>query len=262
MAGSFFSLVTGEHFTTRNTFLATTVGSSSWTVPSGVTSVIVEAWGAGGGSMGQDNTIGAAAGGAYASSLLKVSAGNIIYYNVGTGGTGGQASGSSGGDSWAQLNTNAVPTSATAGVRAIGGQGAPVASPNNSNQTASIGNIIYYGGAGGTAAEGGGGASGSPFGKGSNGNNGLGGKGGDAFRAGLGGSAGDVNFNGGDGISNPDGGGGGGGSYNYIGGNGGIPGGAGGAGYATSSVTTSSGINTNSHGYGGDGGRGQIRIRW
>jgi hypothetical protein len=266
MAGSFFSLVTGEHFTTRNTFLATTVGSSSWTVPSGVISIIVEAWGAGGGAMGQDNTLGAAAGGAYASSLLKVSPGNIIYYNVGTGGTGGQSSGGTGGDSWAQLNVNAIPNLATAGVRATGGKGAPFAFPNNSNQTASIGNIIYYGGAGGSgAAEPGGGASASSFGQGINGSSSQGGTGGASPRAGSGGiGTQSSSYDAQDGYSNLEGGGGGGGNYWNAGGMGGIPGGGGGPGYGLRiGSTTGGGTNTNTvHGYGGDGGRGQIRIRW
>ena len=243
--------------------LITTTGSCTFTVPSNVTSMKIEVWGAGGGSMGQDNTTGAGAGGAFALSNISTTPNSILYISVGAGGIGSQLSGTAGGDTWVNLN-NSAPTDSSTGALAKGGPGAPVASPNNSTQRAlSIGTTIYIGGAGGTGAEGGGGAGASSFGNGGNGAVGNGGAGGSSPSAGAGGSAGGTTLNGGDGISNVEGGGGGGGSYNNRGGMGGAPGGAGGAGYTNSSVNPSSGVNTNTvHGYGGDGGRGQVRLTY
>lgn len=69
-----------QTFTTSGTFI----------VPAGVTSVIVEAWGAGGSAGGWDNVYGGGSqgggGGAYSRSLLTVSPGNSYNYSVGTGG--------------------------------------------------------------------------------------------------------------------------------------------------------------------------------
>jgi hypothetical protein len=245
--------------------LVTSTGSYSYTVLGGVTSLTVEAWGGGGGSMGQDNTTGAGAGGAYARSIISVIGGQTIYVFVGAGGIGSQTGGTNGTNSWVNGIANSAPTSSTNGVVAVGGQGAPFASPNNSTQLANcIGTTIYIGGAGGTGAEGGGGGAAGPLGNGVAGSPGSGGAGGAGNNGsgGAGGSAGGTTLNGGDGISNVEGGGGGGGAYNNKGGMGGVPGGAGGAGYSTSSSPPASGVNTNSHGYGGDGGRGQVRISW
>lgn len=69
----------------------TTVGAGTWTSPSNVSSVIVEAWG-GGGAGGQRSTSGAAGGGgggAYAKSTVAVSPSTGYDYYVGTGGTTG-----------------------------------------------------------------------------------------------------------------------------------------------------------------------------
>lgn len=242
----------------------TTVGPGSFIVPEGVTTLKVESWGGGGGSMGQDNTQGASSGGAYARSNITVTPGQTVYFYVGTGGLGGQSAGLAGGNSWVNSSTNSAPSANTAGVKAVGGSGAPVAAPNNGTQLAnSVGEIIYIGGAGGGGYEGGGGGAASSQGNGNAGANGNGGIGGNAGTGGgAGGSAGSTTNNGGDGISNVEGGGGGGGSYNHRGGMGGAPGGAGGAGWSTGSVAPTSGVNTNPHGYGGDGARGQVRISW
>jgi hypothetical protein len=243
--------------------LYTSTGASTFSVPVGVTSVLVEAWGAGGGSMNADNTTGAGAGGAYVSSILPVTPSSTIYLSVGTGGTGGTA-GAPGQGSWVNTLSNAIPSSSNTGIFAVGGLGAPFAGPNNSTQTAMcIGQTINIGGAGGYGvAEPGGGASGSKYGPGGNGaNNQSGSTGGSAVGAGAGG-AGASSTDGADGISNVEGGGGGGGSYNYIGGMGGLPGGAGGPGYGTTHVTPAVGVNTNPHLNGGNGGRGQVRITY
>lgn len=242
--------------------LITTVGAGSTVVPAGKTSAIVEAWGAGGGSLGNDSTTGASSGGAYTKSTISVTAGSTLYYTIGTGGVG--PSGTAGGITWVNKASNAAPTVDTDGCKAAGGSGAGVAAPNNSTQAAnSIGTTKYIGGAGGGGAEGGGGGSAGPLGNGivgANGNGGAGGAG-NAGSGGAGGSAGGSSNAGGDGTSNVEGGGGGGGSYNNAAGNGGSPGGAGGSGYS-SGGTVVSGVNTNTKGQSGDGGRGQVRISY
>ena len=240
--------------------LYTSTGSSTFSVPSGVTSILVEAWGAGGGSMGQDNTAAGGAGGAYSSSTLPVTPSSTVYLSVGTGGLGSQTSGAPGQGSWVNTVSNSIPSSVNTGIFAVGGLGAPFASPNNSTQTAlCIGQTVNIGGQGGTVSDSGGGASGSKYGPGGAGDSSR--NGGSAVGAG-GGGAGASSTSGSDGTSNIEGGGGGGGSFNYSGGQGGLPGGAGGGGYGSSLVTPSSGVNTNPHGYGGDGGRGQVRITY
>jgi hypothetical protein len=249
--------------------LITSTGAGSTVVPSGKTSAKLEAWGAGGGSMGGDNNQGSGAGGAYASVTFNVTAGSTIYYNVGAGGIGGSTSGGTGGDSWVNISTNSVPGSSSQGCKAVGGLGAPTSKPNNSGQSSScIGTTIYIGGSGAaTGPESGGGGAASSLGNGQQGISGNGTNGGNAGTGGgLGGTGGGTSYAGQDGVSSVEGGGGGGGSYNYRGGNGGAPGGAGGMGWSSGGTVISggnnSGVNTNNHGGGGDGARGQVRITY
>ena len=72
----------------------TTPGSSTWTAPTGVTSVQVECWGPGGaGSQGNATNFtgrGGGGGGGYAKrNALAVTPGNVYNYTVGGGGTDG-----------------------------------------------------------------------------------------------------------------------------------------------------------------------------
>lgn len=68
-----------------------TAGSGSWTVPAGVTSVVIKLWGGGGGSGGDGYSQGGGGGGggAYASKTLSVSGGQVLNFTVGSGGTAG-----------------------------------------------------------------------------------------------------------------------------------------------------------------------------
>ncbi len=135
--------------------------SGNFTVPSGVTSITVECWGAGGGGgrSTSDNTgRGGGGGGAYASSVLTVSPGAVIAYSVGAGGTGGNLT--------AAQNTGGTTSFGTTLVVAVGGGGVA----NNSNTAGTggaaascTGTITFSGGngvagSGGTAGAGGGGA--------------------------------------------------------------------------------------------------------
>jgi hypothetical protein len=243
-----------------NSTVITTVGAGSVSFGAG-SQIVIECWGGGGGSMGQDNSIGAGAGGAYAKTTISQASAFTLYYSVGGGGIGSSGFGSSGEQTWARIDTNSPPSNTTEGALADGGAGSGFTGPNNSNQLAnSIGDVIYIGGYGGYfGAENGGGGSASSLGDGNPGDSGNGANGGAAGSGGgAGGAGGGFGNSGEDGISNVEGGGGGGGAYNYQGGMGGIPGGAGGMGWSVGGSPIQ-GVNTNPHGYGGDGGRGQIR---
>ena len=61
--------------------------SDTFTVPSGVNSVIVELWGAGGGGLSTWSSSGGGGGGGYGKSGVSVTSGQKYYVTVGTGGT-------------------------------------------------------------------------------------------------------------------------------------------------------------------------------
>ncbi len=154
--------------------LFTTPGSQTWTVPAGVTSIIVE--GIGGGQAGFDSTatVGGSGGiaGSYCKSVISVSAGQTIYLYVGSAGASNGATGS---DSWANAVANAAPGLSANGILAIGG---------NSGST-NVGSTINAGGAAGSQGGvanpsygGGGGGAGGHLGAGSSGGNASGGAGG------------------------------------------------------------------------------------
>ncbi len=135
----------------------TFTSSGTFIVPAGVTSIMVECWGAGGGgsTITKNNRRGGGGGGgAYASSMVSVIPGNSYGVVVGTGGSAS----SSGGNS--SFNTNTVVAAGGSGGtnnNATGGAGGAVA--------ASTGTIRYQGGnganGGGTYSGGGGGGAGS-----------------------------------------------------------------------------------------------------
>jgi 6-phosphogluconolactonase (cycloisomerase 2 family) len=132
------------------TLLGTTVGNGSIVVPANVTTMVLEAWGAGGGSAGLNRRgTDTAAGGAFATSVVNVTPGQTVFFSIGAGGTGGSTVGGAGTQSWINVGSNSVPVSNTTGVRAAGGAGSGVAFPNNSTQLAnSVGTVINIGGAG------------------------------------------------------------------------------------------------------------------
>jgi uncharacterized repeat protein (TIGR02543 family) len=91
-----------------------TNGTFSWTVPAGVSQIMVKAWGGGGAGGGSNNYTlcqgaggGGGGGGAYASSNLSVTPGQILQVVVGAGGTGvSGANGTDGGPSFVGPDTN------------------------------------------------------------------------------------------------------------------------------------------------------------
>lgn len=87
----------------KNYITFTTVGSSTWTVPAGVTRILVEAWGGGGGSSGN----GGGGGGGYVTAIFSVTSGSVSY-TVGAAGAAGSPTATSGGFSLVAFSTQNV----------------------------------------------------------------------------------------------------------------------------------------------------------
>jgi trimeric autotransporter adhesin len=209
---------------TKNTL--TTAGTTSFTAPTGITSVTVQLWGAGGAGGGSNINKKAASGGgggAYNFSNTVTVIPGTTYSNsvvVGAGGIGA--------DSVNGGNGNNSSVAFGSSLSANGGKGGSA----NGINTSPIGDGgapgIFSGGRGGSATQGAngpGGGGGSSAGTAANGNNGTSTTAGIAVvGGGAGGAAGAQSVNGSPG-ANPGGGGGGGGdkagSNNTAGGNGG-----------------------------------------
>jgi hypothetical protein len=233
----------------------TTPGTYTYTVPAGVTSIILEAWGGGGAGgsaknnvSGRDARGGGGAGGSYATTTLSVTTGQVITYTVGAGGTApvsGFTNGDSGagGLSSASIGGNDV-------IKALGGPGgasALVATINvngaggTAATTGNTGTSFVWGGNGGTAANGGTGGGGGSAGNALNGNNGSGGSSG---------------FAGGSAVTGGGAGGAGSNTNNtaVAGSAGSIPGGGGGGASSRGTAT--------SYAAGGNGGAGKVVISY
>jgi hypothetical protein len=109
----------------QNPTLVTAPGAGSIVVPSGVTSLTVEAWGGGcGGNSASAPNGCSGAGGGYAKSSITVTPGQTVFYNVGDGGIGATPptqNGTAGGDSWVNKSTNSAPGASSNGCLATGG---------------------------------------------------------------------------------------------------------------------------------------------
>ncbi len=205
--------------------------SGTFTVPSGVTNIVVETWG-GGGKGGTRTTSGAGGGGgggAYSRRTVTVTPGQTHYINVGAG----SSTTSAGGDSW--YSTNSFVSGAL--VLAAGGYSVANNSASGAaggSAAAGIGDVRFSGGSGANGSSGSyGGGGGSSAGTAAEGADGSGRYGGDA----------------------PDGGGDGGNGRSGSQGSGSsglVPGGGGGGGLRTYSYTR----------YGGNGANGRVRIRY
>ncbi|MBP6312507.1 MAG: T9SS type A sorting domain-containing protein [Flavobacteriales bacterium] len=185
------ALILGIALLTQNVSNAqvtvTYTNSGTFTVPSGVSQVVVECWGGGGrgGSRTSNGRAGGGGGGAYARSTISVVAGNTYTVTVGAGST----STSAGGDSWFSSATT---------IRAKGGSSVA----NNSTSGAaggslasSIGTVKYAGGNGANAPGSTGGGGGSSAGTAGGGANGSGQNGGNApVGGGDGGDGGNAGF--------------------------------------------------------------------
>jgi len=139
----------------------TLTDTNNWTVPSGVTSVTVEMWGAGGGG-GAKAVSGSAGrgsgggGGGYMRTNLTVTPGSLIAYSVGSGGTAGSTNG---------------PTAPTAGGNTTFDVYTANGGSAGTNKTSAT---IVSGGPGGTGLTANGGRGGNEAGNNNNGGNGGG----------------------------------------------------------------------------------------
>jgi len=96
--------------------------SGKWTVPTGVSHVLVTMWGAGGGGAQSNGTYhfgGGGGGGAYTSTVVAVTSGTTYTITVGKGGTAGVNPG----DNGTNGGTSRFALGSTILVRAGGGQG-------------------------------------------------------------------------------------------------------------------------------------------
>jgi hypothetical protein len=230
--------------------VVTTTGAGSFTIPAGVTSITVEAWGHGGNGDAQSNQGAGGSGGGYIHVDIPVTAGDVLNWNIPSTTT---AVGTVFAKNNSALSTNywygGVGVDGSAGTGFGGGNYGSVGSPAGTLYTGFNGGAgaSAQGGGGSRAGSGGGGAAG-PDGAGVGGSVGAGGTqgaggDGDNGSGGAGGAAGA-------GTSNAQGGGGGaGGTSSGDGFAGGTPGGGGG-GKGRSGTT------------GGAGGGGQIRYTY
>lgn len=155
------------HASTTTAYNAT----NTYLVPTGVTSLFVETWGAGGGGAGCTASTarggGGGGGGAYSAGYLSVTPGQNWSVIVGTGGAGG-AAGANSGNSGTSSEFNYTTTNITAdgGKFGVHNGGAGGTGGTGGNSTNSTGTIIYSGGKG---AAGGIGNTGSGWGGGGGG---------------------------------------------------------------------------------------------
>ncbi len=207
----------------------TSPGSTTFTVPDGVTQITVQVWGAGGAGgagtqQGQTRRSGGGGGGgAYQFQTYAVTPGQVINITIGAGGS---TSAAAGGNSQISFGaTTLIANGGTGGSNATGGGG-------GSNGAGGAGGTggTYNGGSGASGVADNGGGGGGSAGTGANGNNGSGISGGTAVTGGGAGGNG-ASIDGGNG--NP----------------GGVPGGGGGGGRGNGSA-------------GGAGGNGQVIVSW
>jgi len=147
---------------------------SEWTIPAGVTSIIVECWGggaAGGGRTGSNGNGGGGGGGAYSrKAFTGLTPGNKIAYTIGAEATGGTGDGANGNKTWFSSDDSSGcvavgGTGGTSGTPGSGGAGGAAASGH--------GDTKYSGGAGSngsgtTTASGAGGSGAGSIGNGNN----------------------------------------------------------------------------------------------
>ncbi len=227
--------------------------SGVFTVPAGVTSITVEAWGGGGGGGNSNNTTSnggaGGGGGAYARKVLTgLIPGTSYTVTVGTGGTGAPANSTAnatdGGDSRFQ---GPGITTIVAGGGKLGdasGENTNGTGGNNTGGnggTATGGDVNYTGGNGGNGGSASGGGGGSSASTSTNGANGTNGNNADNDKAG-----GNVGGN----TTDGPGGTGEGSNDNQPGGNGTIPGGGGG------------GSNDSPNSAGGNGAAGRVVVSY
>lgn len=244
------------------------VGSSTFNVPPGVTSITVKMWGGGGGGGGGGTlgTGGSGGGGGYARATLSVTPSESLNVFVGgAGGAGGFSSGGGGtlsGDGGGGAGRSLIARGSTNLVIAPGGGGG--AGGDNSSATSggnggSGGGTSGLGGSASGSAPGGGGGTASAGGAGgdASGSGNNGGSAGGLSQGGDGGDGGDSEGCGDGGMGNGGAGGAGNGGAGDDCGNGFGGGGGGGGGYYGGGGGSAS-ISSNAGGGGGGGGSGLV----
>ncbi len=242
VAGGYIYVVGGGQGSVVTTSTYYAAGSGTYSVPAGVTSITVKAWGAGGGGGVGNNGSGAGGnggGGGYVKAVLSVTPSETLDVRVGTAGAKG-ATNDDGGNGGGY---SAVQRSGTFLIQAGAGGGGGGAAGTTAGGAGGAGGGTS-GVAGGTATGGGGGAgtAGAGGAAGTAGANGVAGTAGIANTGGNGGSAGTG------GAGGTGGGGAAGGTFQGGGGGGGRFGGGGGG------STSNPLLNFNRAGGGGGGG--------
>jgi hypothetical protein len=182
----FFNLKSTAQITTTTGGITSvtfsTAGSSNWTPPAGVTSITVEAWGAGGGGGGAVTAASAAAGGGGGGAYTKSTPINVTStaYSivVGTGGIRGTSAGSNGADG----NNSSFDNTLVVASGGKGGSGTTTTTPGTGGAGGAISGpndfVKYFGGNGAAGlgtSSGGGGSSAGTSSVGTNGGNRAGG---------------------------------------------------------------------------------------
>jgi hypothetical protein len=259
-----------------NTVSFTTPGSTTWTVPNGITSISIVTTGGGGGGGGTTGPYPVPAGGAGAvvTSTLSVTPGQVFNLVVGGGGgTGGSGipygsgyfdGGAGGGAGSSNVDAGTTPQIIAGGGGGGGGGAFQNASGGDAGGTGGAGGNgagSFYGAGGGGGSGGIGGAGGSGTVSGGNGDGGPGGAGGGNGYAGIAGGSPGSGVGAGAGANTQNsyaisGGGGGG----YGGGGTGGPYAGGGAGGSTGPTGTTYAPAGNGGGAGNNGGDGSIVI--
>lgn len=202
------------------------VGAAQFTVPSGVYSVLIEAWaGGGGGSSGRDAGAGGSGGaaGTYGLMIIAVNPGNVINMVIGAGGAGGVDDGTPDGNDGllTSIDISAIPFS----LNLNPGKAGLDVGPDTNNPQAPVSNVFLLPGKSGKYQ-----LAFYDLSTGVNDGRRLGGDGGDASRGGRGGR-----------------------NRLVFGGRSGLQPGGGGAGGGRDATTTYSG---------GPGGAGMVTIRY
>lgn len=124
--------------------------TGTWTCPAGVTSIDVEAWGAGGaggGNTANTDGSGGGGGGAYSKSTIAVTPGTTYTVTVGTGGIGSFINGTAGGDSWFNTTGTLLAKGGNGGISGTLVSGA--AGGNGGSAASGVGTTKFSGGNGG-----------------------------------------------------------------------------------------------------------------
>ena len=119
----------------------TFTSSGTFTVPAGITSIVIECWGGGGGggtSFGSNGAASGGGGGGYAKKTMTVTPGTNYTVTVGTGGSPQQ----NGNDSWFSTSATVLAKGGLKGNNAGTNESAAGALPQSGN----IGDLTYEGG--------------------------------------------------------------------------------------------------------------------